>query len=740
MIWSGIWIILACTGRYQFIMVFKEYFVKRLFTLLLANCILISCSQFSNSPTSKAWHNLNAKYNSLLIARDNYKIAKTIDIKERKENFGTVLPIFHKIDSTKLKTARPHLEEVVKKTSLIAERHSNSKYIDEAYLLLGKARLMKGEIFNAIETFKYVNTTGKSQDKKNEALIWLMRAYTESGDFQTANQVSDILKSAVLSPRDKAQYLLVKAHFHQVQGEDALAVVLLEEALKNMPKSAEKARYHFIAGQLFDQLNRPVYARKNYQMAKKNRPDYDIEFYSNLGLMMNQSLANNTINTFEGMLTDRKNTDLKDKIYFKMGELESKKRNYDQAIEYYQKSVALSTDDNVQKAYSYKAIGDIYFNHLGDFEKSASYYDSTIITIPKDYPDYKTLILKTQSLNDFLKYKKTLDLEDSLQTLAAMNPLALDNKLEEIIIQQEKDKKKLSDAAKVVANQQNPPQMVASNGAKNRWILYDPAELLKSRNEFTRVWGNRNLDDNWRRADKETGSVSFSIERGVEKKDSLAARQTEEELDKANKAAESQLAFRKSELLQKIPKTPIQQAASKRKQEEAYYQLGKIYKLQFQDNEKARATFITLTEKFPKSIYAPEAYYFLAIMEENPADNVYRTTLLEKFPGSSFARQIKKGNVKISSDKETEAQNFYAAVFKSYSEGNYDKTLESLENGLNEYIGSQVEDKMAMLRIMILAKKQNKDQYQIALQDFLRSYPNSDLTLKAKDMLAVINK
>ncbi len=710
--------------------------MKKLFILTISTLCFTSCSQFSNSPTSRAWHNLNAKYNALLIARDNFKIAGLQAQKDRKENFGTVLPIYYPIDSNSISAYKPQLEEVIKKTSLIAERHSNSRYLDEAYLLLGKARFLKGENHNAIETFKYVNTKGKTPERKNEALVWLIRSYTEAGDFNTASQVADLLKTSPLSPRIKELYLLCMAHFHQVQGEEALAAVLLEEALKTMQKSPEKARLHFIAGQLFDKLNRPVLARKNYQMAKKSRPSYDIEFNAGMGLLMNQSLAANSRGSFEQMLEDRKNADLKDKIYFRMGELEARKKNYPDAIAYLQKSVAEATEDQVQKAYSYKAIGDIYFDHLNDFESAAPYYDSTIITIPKNLPDYKILNAKASSLNDFLRYKKGLDLEDSLQRLASMNPLALDNKLEEIVQEQEKEKKRLSEAAKAVAAKQTQAPSAPAKPGK-RWLLYDPVELVKSRNEFIRIWGNRPLEDNWRRGSRTSGFVSFKVERGTVPSDSSEAAPAQVDAESDKEA--QMLAFRKSELLEKIPKTPMQMAASKRKQEEAYYQLGKIYKLKFGNDTKARETFLKLTENFPNSIYLPEAYYFLAIIEPDN-NNIYKTALLEKYPNSSFARQLRRGQVKMTSDREGEAQVLYAGAFRSYNSGDYDNALKTLEQGLNEYTGSLIEDKMAMLRIIILAKSQNKDQYMIALQDFLRSYPNSELTLRAKDMLTVMNK
>lgn len=684
---------------------------------------------------------MNAKYNALLLAKEDYKIAVWAILESNKDNFETILPIFLKIDSSKLDSAKIFLVDAIKKSSIVAERHSNAKYLDEAYIILGKSRLYKGEFFNAIETFKYVNTTAKTNESKNQALVWLMRSYIENEDIISANQVSEILKKEKLSKINKSNFLITKAYFHQKQNQEAIAVVLLEEGLKTYTKGREKARLHFIAGQLYDKLNKPILARKNYNSALKNRPYYDLEFNAKLGLIMNQSLAKNSILEFETMMMDRKNQDLLDKIFFKMGELETKKKNYEKAIGYYLKSVAKAENNLVQKAYSYKAIGDIYFDSLLDYETASVYYDSTLITIPKDFEEYKNLSQRALSLNDFIRFKKALDLEDSLQILAQLNPLELDFKLEKLITDKKNNQKKLEEAEIAKSNETSKTNSSSSILGEKKWLFYDQVELLKSKNEFIRIWGNRTLEDNWRRNERETGSISFKVERNVKDSTSLkSAGILQSELDEKELALKKEIEFEVAELKQKIPLSQIQLIASKRKQEEAYFQLGKIYKLQFNDSEKAKKMFEILIENYPRSMYEPEALYFLSIMSENYLDNQYALVLKEKYPYSSFSRLLKKGGVKLSKDKEADAQNIYASIFKLFESKEYAKALELLDSGLIEFSGSQIEDKMALIRILTLGKMSNKETYLISLNDFIRSYPTSDLIFRAKQMLAIINK
>ena len=345
---------------------------------------------------------------------------------------------------------------------------------------------------------------------------------------------------------------------------------------------------------------------------------------------------------------------------------------------------------------------------------------------------------KAMFLNDFIKYKRAYDLEDSLQKLAALNPAQLDYKLEQIIIDKKNSQKKIieNDPEKSVLKSSN-----VSNLPKDfkRWMLYDPTESIKAKNEFVRLWGNRPLEDNWRRSEKTMGSFSLKIEKINLDSAGLAAIKKPTQVAENEDIEKKEIEQEKKELMKKIPTTSVQKIASKRKQEEALFQIAKIYKLKFNDEAKAKINFNHLVNDFPRSVYEPEALYFLSIMEKDTQNNPFTAKLISTYPNSSFARQLKKGSIKLSKDRETEVLSYYASAFKLYEKGQFQETLDMLDKGLNEYVGSQIEDKMAMLRILTLKKIGPKDQYQISLTDFVRSYPTSDLLFKARELLAVLN-
>jgi tetratricopeptide (TPR) repeat protein len=445
------------------------------------------------------------------------------------------------------------------------------------------------------------------------------------------------------------------------------------------------------------------------------------------------------------MLVDRKNSDLKDKIFFTMGSLEMKKQNYPKAIEYFNSSLKNSKGNSTQNAYTYLELAELYYNRLNKYDVASMYYDSTLTALPKTSTDYERIAKKAISLGDFVKYQKVLIVEDSLQRLAAMNPAALDKALERIIKQKEDDDKKIQEMAQKIVSQNTLPvdRLSDKDPDFKRWALYDPLVMASNKSDFQQLWGSRPLDDNWRRKDKEAGSIGFKVERGIIGQEPIkqVPKVSDEDLKKQKEEKEAlALDGKKKEFYEKIPTTPEKLVGSKLKQEEALYQLGKIYKFQFNEPQNASETFLTLLNKFPNSVHEVEVLYLLTLLSENQAASPYRKTLIEKFPASTYARQLLRGNVQITSDTESKANVVYSEAFNLYVSESYDSAIKLAEGGLITYTGTSIEDKFAMLRIFLFAKTEQKDAYKQALNEFIQGYPSSNLLYRAKELMAVLEK
>ncbi|MBC7570850.1 MAG: hypothetical protein H7319_14105, partial [Spirosoma sp.] len=233
---------------------------------------VVSCSQYSSKPISKGYHNLTAHYNAYVIARDQIDGAEQILFAKRKENYNQLLPILLPADSNAIGPVKPQLDDAIKKASIIPERHQNSKWLDNAYNLIGRARLLEQDLPQAIETFKYVNTRGTDENDKHTALVGLMRAYIETDDATNALNVAEYLRTQPLNSENTRDYYLTKAYLHERTGEYAVAVGLLEATFPLLKKNETTARLHLIAGQLYDLIGQPARAVDQYKAVLGSRP------------------------------------------------------------------------------------------------------------------------------------------------------------------------------------------------------------------------------------------------------------------------------------------------------------------------------------------------------------------------------------------------------------------------------------------------------------------------------------
>jgi outer membrane protein assembly factor BamD (BamD/ComL family) len=201
-----------------------------------------------------------------------------------------------------------------------------------------------------------------------------------------------------------------------------------------------------------------------------------------------------------------------------------------------------------------------------------------------------------------------------------------------------------------------------------------------------------------------------------------------------NAIDDEKLKTEKAQLLLKIPTDSQKLQASKMKQQEALFQLGKLYKLQFNEIENAQRTFQELLTKFPDSPNSAEALYYLAIMSDSQENNPFKSALLSKFPESTFARRLQRGTVEVSSDTEYAAKTFYENLYELYSSGQYAQALRDADSGLMKYQRTTMEDRIAFLKIYILAKGNDLPTYQKAVADFVSAFPESKLLPKVKSL------
>lgn len=659
--------------------------------------------------------------------------------KAYKEDYNQLLPILLPMDSILAQTVKPQLDDAIKKASIVAEKHQNSKWLDNSYIVLGKSRLYLGQWADGLEALRYVYANGRDENDKNDALILLMRAYITQKDYSNALGVAEHLSQQPLDKSSVRDFYLTKAYLHQQNGEYLTSVAILEETFPLLKKSIETARIHFAAAQMYDRLGQYALANKHYRSVAKNRPSYDLGFYSSMNSLQNEVVLNPKKDLsevgFEKMLRDRKNDDLRDRIYFTMGLLAEHRKQIPEAVEFLEKAAVASKGNMQQKAYTYLQLARINYESLENFEVSKAYYDSALAILPKEAPEYRLVAERKRALDSFVTEYTIVTTEDSLQKLARMNPAALDNKIDAILEEQEKrraeeeENKRKAMIAAQNANNQNPGNPLA-NGNERRWELYDPALINQGKLDFRKTWGNRPLEDDWRRSSRPLQAASNNP--AAAGTDSTVAGVSPADQGLKKGTAEWQQAH---DLLKKnIPLTDAQFAESQQKKETALYGLGKIYRFDLKEPQRAIATFDRMLAEYPKTQYKDEIYYllYLSYEEDNQNKAAWKSKLLTEYPNSTYARLVSK-STDVAGNSGNPIKE-YEAMYQLYSKGEYEKALEDIERNLPAYKGGAMEDKFALLRVFLIGKVRGKEAYGQAITEFMRLYPASEYLPRLKEM------
>lgn len=714
------------------------------FFLALAAGIAASCSSERNTWTSKAYHNTTAHFNGYYYANEEIRKIEATIRKSQVDDYNRILRLFPTFDSTLAKGYDKEVQEAVKMASLAIQRHPNSKWVDDAYILVGKARLYSLDWGNAVQTFKHVNTKSKDKNAKHLAIINLIRTYIEHKEFSNAQAAIDYLQKAELNRSNRKKFHLEKAYFYQLQNDYDNMVRNLTSADPLLKKSDRRGRIYFIIGQVYQELGFEAEAYNYYKKCISTNPEYEVDFYARLYMAQVTEISrsrdiNAARKSFRKLLKDSKNREFHDKIYYEMGVFELKQKNIPEAIENFNLSVRRGTNKRIDGE-AYLQLGRIYYDTLRNYELSQAYYDSAITSLPTDYEGYQAIKTRQEILNEFVKHLKTIKWQDSLLVLSTLDSAGLRAKIDTVLTARKKaeaskaSKKKRRNRVEIAANDNS--NVFANdnndNGENTTWYFGNPSAMAIGQNEFIRVWGNIRLEDNWRRSQRSTSRQQAS----AVATDSAA--QTKDTGNATADAAVDPVDVEYNRINQEIPRTPEAVKEALAKIEEAYFRLGDIYYFKLQENENAAETYTTMLRRFPQTAHEPEVLYtlYLIYKDTDPAKaETYASLLKSKHPNSSFAKiLINPAYLKESSLAVEKQKELYKVAYESFQSKDYATARQTISEA--RVMGeTPFNASLDLLSVLITGETENISKYQYELDQFIKQYEGNELAAYAQKLL-----
>ncbi|MDZ4664416.1 MAG: tetratricopeptide repeat protein [Bacteroidota bacterium] len=734
----------------------------RLFTYLSLILLLASCSTKKNTVVSRGYHNLTARYNGYYYSTESIKDGVFKIENNNKENYDKTLPVYVYPTPEKAKATFPDFDKAIKKSTTCIQRHAikdskdntipkSGKWIDNNWINIGISRFYKREFFSGIEAFEYVVSTYNHSKDKYDAMVWLIKSYNEVGSVSSAAPIISLLKNEKKLPaRIKKELPALEADYYFRKGLLTEASSKLMEAANNRklingtPRK-KRARYSFIIAQMLEEQKDYKRARRFYEYTIRLKPNYEMVFYSKIKLARLLDVKRmDSEKTKKGLLKmsrEFKNADYYDVIFYTLGEIEEKEKNIDKAVVYYKKSVQTSTINPSQKALSYLKLGEINFEFT-NYPMAQAYYDSTLITLPNDHPNYKSIVARQKTLDNLVSYLKTIKREDSLQRFAKMSDAEKAVMVEKIIKKMEEDEEKArEEKVRLLANAQSlgSNTNIVTNpnlptGSQNTFYFYNQNTISFGIADFGKKWGNRKNEDNWRRSNK-----ALTIE------DPNANTAADPTKDPKDKTASKDPKKTKEFYLKNLPVTDSLLKVSNDKIIDAFYLLGTTYKEDLNNNKKSIAAFEELNSRYSKHKYLLNTYYqlFRIYEKEKNAEKAefYKNKILNDYPNSEFAQLIK--NPKYAEEKQSvlsDVEKDYANVYASYTAGNYSESYTQSDAAITKFGKNVYLPKFEFIKAMSLGKLKGIDSLEVALKQIVALYPKSDVAPLSKDILNSIKK
>ncbi|RXR21408.1 tetratricopeptide repeat protein [Flavobacterium amnicola] len=736
------------------------------YILFLSSLLLIvACSTKKNSFVGRNWHALNSKYNTLYngdVALDK----GIIEIKgEYSDNFWELLPVERmqieeeaflpgqKGKNANFERAETKAVKAIQKHSMNIEGKEKNMQMDEAHLLLGKARYYDKRYIPALEAFNYILYKYSNSDKIYEAKVWREKTNIRlENDALAVKNLQLLLKKKELKPQVEADANAILAQALINLEEKDSAIAPLKKAIATTRSKEERARYRFVLGQLYQSLKYNDSAYNSFQevidMKRKSPRMYVVQAHAKQAGLIDvtkDTLA--FVEKYTKLLEDRENRPYLDALNHQVGLFYDKLKQKDKAVKHYNKSLKAGSTDSYLMASNFRNLAAIHFDK-GKYVEAGKYYDSTLTKFSKKNREYFLIEKKRKNLDDVIKYEGIARKNDSV-----LNVMSLSNsdrisfyedhikklKVRDSIQEALEKKKKEAEANKnnniqdIVFDPKKTPTPGSGNimlppafgNDKNSFYFYTPTTVAYGKVEFAKKWGKRTLKNNWRWV-SQSEEIKTNDSDPVDKKPA----------DTSSIVSEK---YTTNYYLNQLPTNQVVLDSMAKERNLAYYQLGVIYKEKFFENQLAADRLETLLLNKPEErLILPAKYNLYKIYQAiNPSKaEVYKADIISNYPNTRYA-QILSGAISEENNLVQTPSEIYKTTYKQFENQEYVTALETIEKCLSQFSGDDLIPKFELLKASVTGKLKGLEEYKKAINYVALTYPDTPEARQADDILRV---
>lgn len=664
----------------------------------------------------------NVLYNGNLALEEGKKELA----EKRKDNYFEILEVEPEVRSQNYNLkgeGNPHFDRAEEKAIKAIQRHSmvfdgkqKNRKIDDAYMLLGKARYYNGRYIPALEAFNHLLTNYGETNQRYNAAVWREKAHIQLGREQLAvTALEKILEEEQPKRRERATLHAVLAQAFINLESYPKAIEALKQASQETKEKPKRGRYYFIIGQLFEHLQQKDSAQAYYQKVIGLNWNVPRRLWveAQVGKARTQTLTPEEKIAYTKKLRKMEklyeHKDLLDLVYFQHALFLEGENQPKAATNYFLRSLEKNKDNEGLRRRTHEHLGELYFKDK-KYPLAYAHYDSTLVYIPKNTLEHLYMRRKRDNLAQITAFENTIAKVDSLSRIMKMPKEEqiryferhIDSLKQQPATQQAVT---ITDFGRATTPQQQNPQ--------EGFYFYLPQTVAYGKQLFKQRFGDRPLMDNWRWSNQLIAQQSTDVVT-----DSLAISQISPE-----------------DYLKKLP-TPSELEQLQKDRETALYGVGELYWEKFADGKLAEQRLTHLLSLTHNDKLKEKTLYLLyKINEKNPKEaDAYKQQLLTSFPNSEYAKPISGQQ----STNEKELQEQYQRLSDQLAAQQYAEVLAYLQAHKTAYKTSSMGPDFDILKAKTIARLEGKTAYIRELEAIVQEYPNTSQADDLKEKLKIL--
>ena len=724
--------------------------------------------------------NTTTHYNFFFNANEKIKevIAKA---KYAHKDDYTKLLSFYNYNFDETSQYKNELDSVIyKSTAGILLHDLRSNWVDNLYLLMGRAYYLKKDFDSAYLTFQYLNYAFSPKEKdgydkvigsnsneggtafsistnektniakkllsrppsRNESLVWQIKTFIANDELPEAAGLIQTLKYDPLFPA-RLQDDLNEAqawYFYKQQNWDSSALYL-EKALGGAFNKQEAARWEYLIAQFYEASGKHEQAKDFYDRVIKHTIDPVMEVYAVLnsirqGEGTDDKAIQQAIDALSKMGRRDKYVIYRDIIFYTAAQIELDRKQDSAAKVFLEKSIKYSTDNPKQKSRSFLSLADIDYRER-DFINAKRFYDSTDVN-SIDPEDREAFMARKNALAIVAGQQMIINRQDSLQRIAAMPEAEQTAYLKKLLRQLRKQQGLKEDDASFgntgpgfTGNNNNAPtDLFSSSAAKTDWYFANASLKSKGFNDFKAKWGNRPNADNWQR--------SAAIKQGAASKNNPSD-PNQPGIDQAADLKPLSI----ESLKEKLPLTPEKIQVSNDSILNARFHLAKALQDHLEEYADAIEAYEKLRSQFPASPLEEQTlfnlyYCYKKIGNEQKAAAI-KTEMETKF-GKGKLTAIVENPVPKDTGRKQEATQVYDEVYNLFIEGKFDEALNKKHAADSLYGKHYWSPQLLYIEAVYHIHERNDSAAKAVLNNINTLYPGTPMAAKAKTMIDVLGR